>query len=454
MVDGLVPAHADGGPPLRVVPESLCTRCGVCDPICPTDVVRFDDRALPVIETEGCIACGLCVAVCPGVDFDYKAEYWQRFGVADPPRWLGGVYQSAWLCSSSSTDVRREGSGGGVVTQILMGLLAEGEIDAAVTVGAHPDDPLKPEPVVCRTPEELLATAGSKYCVVPQAKALRQVRRLPGRFAFVGVGCQIEGLRRLEGFNKSLARRKILTIGLACHGTLEREATTDLLERKRVPLRSVVRFRYRGGKFPGKFQAELPGEVRDLHRYEYKDSAYNYLFHLYTPSRCLDCPDFTAEFTDLSVTDFWVRDENGEYLHPEGASLVLCRNERAESLLRMLIAKGHLVGGAVSKDDVDRSFRHLDHEKRVAPFLRWERARRAGRFAPNYHLDPPAVTLSDRAWETLFRATFVFSRWRSTRRLMVWVLFSRFGDAVTWMNMRRKRRRARRRARRGGRFTH
>lgn len=448
MADGFVPVHEVGGPLLKVVPDSLCTRCGACDPICPTDVVRFDERAFPFIETEGCIACGLCVAVCPGIEFDYRQHYFERFGVDDPPSWLGGVYRSAWLCHSPRERVREAGSGGGVVSQILISLLETGEIDAAITAGADPADPLTPTPVICRTAEEVIASAGSKYCVVPQAKILRQVRKLPGRFAFVGVGCQIEGLRRLEGFNRSLARREILTIGLACHGTLEKEATTDLLEHRRVPLSSVIRFRYRGGPFPGKFQVDRPEGTLDLHRFEYKDSAYNYLFRLYTPSRCLDCPDFTAEFTDLSVTDFWVRNDKGDYLYPEGSSLVLCRSERGEAAMRRLIASGHLLGAEVGREDVDRSFRHLHREKRISPFLRWQRARRAGRPAPNYHLDAPTITLQDRLAEAFQRATFVFSHRRFTRRLMVAFFFSPLGDLVTFFNVKRKRWVGRRKARR------
>ena len=450
MLDGLVPAHLDGGPPLRVVPDSLCTRCGVCDPICPTDVIRFDERAYPVIETGGCIACGLCVVVCPGVEFDYREAYRERFGLDDPPSWLGGVMRSAWLCTSPRADVREAGSGGGVVTQILVGLLEAGRIDGALVVGSDPADPLTPAPMVCRTPAEVIAAAGSKYCVVPHARVLRDVRRVEGRFAFVGVGCQVEGLRRLEKLNRSLARRDLLTIGLACHGTLEKEATTDLLRHRRVPLGEVVSFRYRGGRFPGKFQAELPGGTRDLHRFEYKDSAYNYLFRLYTPERCLDCPDFTAEFTDLSVTDFWVRDDHGDYLYPEGASLVLCRTERGEEAVRTLLAEGALTGAEVARADVDRSFRHLHEEKRVMPFVRRERTAARGGLVPEYRLPPPPLTAADRRRERVFRWTFLFSHRRWTRRLMVAFFFSPLGDALTWLNMKRKRRAARRRARRAG----
>jgi coenzyme F420 hydrogenase subunit beta len=445
---GFVPAHEDGGSVLKVVPDHLCTRCGVCDPICPTDVIRFDQVGYPVIQTEGCIACGLCVDVCPGVRFDYREHYQKMFGIEDPPRRLAGFHRSAWLCRSPDSEVQRAGSGGGVITQILLGLLAEGEIDAALSVGQDPDNPLWPAPVISRTRDEIIATAGSKYCVVPHAKGLRQVRRSKERFAFVGVGCQVEGLRNLEKFNRSLARRSLLTIGLACHGTLEREATRTLLQHRRVPLPSVRRFHYRGGAFPGKFQAEMDdGSRRDMHNYEYKDAAYNYLFHLYTPQRCLDCPDFSAEFTDLSVADYWVRGEDGHYLHREGSSLVLCRTERGEEILRRLMAAGHLTGSPLEAAEVDRAFKPLWNEKRVSPFVRAARMRARDEIAPDYGLQPERpLTPADRRGERLQALTFIFSHSDFTRRLLVKLLFSPLGDLFTGLNIRRKRWQGKRRA--------
>jgi coenzyme F420 hydrogenase subunit beta len=420
----------------------------VCDPICPTDVIRFDRVGYPVIQTEGCIACGLCVDVCPGVRFDYRENYRQMFGIEEPPRRLAGFQRSAWLCRSPDPEVQQAGSGGGVITQILLGLLAEGEIDAALSVGQDPANPLWPAPAISRTRDEIIATAGSKYCVVPQAKGLRQVRRRKERFAFVGVGCQVEGLRNLEKFNRSLARRSLLTIGLACHGTLEREATQVLLQHRRVPLPSVRRFHYRGGAFPGKFQAEMDdGSRRDMHHYEYKDAAYNYLFHLYTPQRCLDCTDFSAEFTDLSVADYWVRGEDGHYLHREGSSLVLCRTRRGEEMLLRLMAAGHLAGSPMEAAEVDRAFQPLWKEKRVSPFVRAERLRARGETPPDYGLQPERpLTSSDRRGERLQALTFIFSHGDFTRRLMVKLLFSPLGDLFTGLNILRKRWLGKRRA--------
>ena len=438
--DGYLPLHDQEHPePLYVVPKDLCTRCGACDPICPVNCISFDERQYPVIDTSACVDCGLCVKVCPGIDFNYTAQYQRQFGVESPPESLGGTYESAFLAFANNPQVQAEGSGGGVVTQLLIGMVKEGVVDAALTVGYDPDDPVTPVPKICRTEEELRATAGSKYCVIPQTKVIRQVKTLEGKFAFVGVGCQIEGLRKLENIYKPLARREIVTIGLACHGTLEKEATTELIAHRRLSQEQIKRFFYRGDRFPGKFQIEtLDGNRIDLHRFDYKDGAYNYLYHLYTPQRCLMCPDYSAEFADISVSDFWVRGEDGEYLHPEGTTMVMCRTERGREILQQMRAKGYITAMPLGQREVDASFDHLYRDKRVSPFVRMQWREAEGLPAPQYHLPTPPPTADDLRQERLRQATFIFSKFKWTRKLMLVIFFSPFGTLFTAAKMRYK----------------
>lgn len=452
--DGYLPLHEQDDPQsLYVVPQDLCTRCGACDPICPVDCIDFNERQYPVIDTQACVDCGLCVKVCPGIEFNYTSEYKKMFAVEQPPESLGGVYETAWLAFANNPQVQAEGSGGGVVSQLLIGMLKEGIIDAGLTVGYAPDDPVTPVPVICRTEEEVRATAGSKYCVVPHAKVIREVKQLEGQFAFVGVGCQIEGLRKLETVYKRLARRDIITIGLACHGTLEKEGTTELLAHRRLPQQQFKRFFYRGGSFPGKFQIEtLDGKRIDLHKYDYKDGAYNYLYHLYTPQRCLMCPDYSAEFADISVSDFWVRGDDGEYLHPEGTTMIMCRNQRGKEIIAKMRAQGYITAMPLGQQEVESSFHHLHHDKRVAPFVRIQWREADGKKAPQYHLDVPEPTKEENRKESLRQATFIFSRYQWTRKLMLIIFFSRFGELFTALKMRYKAFKAAKRARKASRY--
>lgn len=46
--------------------EQLCTRCGECLKLCPTQVIRLGDGAFPVVDFSlgECLLCGDCVTAC------------------------------------------------------------------------------------------------------------------------------------------------------------------------------------------------------------------------------------------------------------------------------------------------------------------------------------------------------------------------------------------------------
>jgi L-aspartate semialdehyde sulfurtransferase ferredoxin len=46
--------------------DDLCTHCGVCVAICPTEALYTDKKTMKVIfDSDKCIACELCVKACP-----------------------------------------------------------------------------------------------------------------------------------------------------------------------------------------------------------------------------------------------------------------------------------------------------------------------------------------------------------------------------------------------------
>jgi ferredoxin len=51
--------------PLRIAPfvdEMLCTKCGICIPVCPTGVITMDDKLR--INSDNCIRCCACTRTC------------------------------------------------------------------------------------------------------------------------------------------------------------------------------------------------------------------------------------------------------------------------------------------------------------------------------------------------------------------------------------------------------
>jgi ferredoxin len=62
------PKNSPAAPPpveLPVVDETLCTACGLCPAVCPTDCLAMDAYLPWLPRPAHCVSCGLCVAVCP-----------------------------------------------------------------------------------------------------------------------------------------------------------------------------------------------------------------------------------------------------------------------------------------------------------------------------------------------------------------------------------------------------
>jgi ferredoxin len=46
--------------------DALCTHCGACVTICPTEALYVDRKTMKVLfDSDKCIACELCVKACP-----------------------------------------------------------------------------------------------------------------------------------------------------------------------------------------------------------------------------------------------------------------------------------------------------------------------------------------------------------------------------------------------------
>jgi len=61
--------------------ESKCNFCGLCEAVCPTQVIKItkQDKQLAFEET-GCVYCGKCVKVCPVGAWEGKNGFILYFG--------------------------------------------------------------------------------------------------------------------------------------------------------------------------------------------------------------------------------------------------------------------------------------------------------------------------------------------------------------------------------------
>lgn len=379
--------------------EALCTRCGTCVGACPTQALRLNDRLFPEWIPDRCTDCGLCHRTCPGARVPYRHLTRLTFGHDRDLNTFDGHVLETFVGYCTDERIRQGGAGGGIATAFCWDLLKHGDVDGCIVARMRHDRPWLGEAFIARTYEELLESQGSKYTIIPVNHIFQEVRRLPGRFAYVALPCQVHGFRLLLEEEPALREKIPYVVGLYCGGSLEPHMVTELLAARGLRPDEIRDFKFRGGDWPGRMQAILKnGEVRDLHHSNYKDGAYNYFTSLYMPERCQTCIDGSGQFADLSVSDAWTRDETGKYRF-ESHSRILARTPVGVDMLHRALARGTICGQDVTRDPDYTTHKIQTKRKGTNAPLRTARRLRAGKPAPIYDRPPPDASFRERATE-------------------------------------------------------
>jgi coenzyme F420 hydrogenase subunit beta len=413
--------------------------------ICPTSVLALDKDGYPVVENlSSCTDCELCVKVCPGDSFDALGTAKKLFDAAPDPRDIHGVFLEASLAHASDANLREDSSSGGVITALLLSLLEHGEIDGAVVVVSDEKEKWKGKAIVARNREQLLLSTKSKYAIVPTNSVLGELQSTPGRYALVGLPCQIHGYHKAIELDRRLKDRIVLTIGLFCHAAVEHDpmrAIWNRIENKD----QVVRFISRVGKHPGAPHVEYSdGTLRPVYFPEKTSwrpnsmEILNILYRLYTPPRCFTCYDATAEFAELADGDPWMAPPADHIDFREGYSFCLIRTNRGKEAFRQAMTSGNLKVFPLERQIARTSNTMMGEEKRWRAFRIIETLRRQGRAIPSYGFELPPLRGKHFVLTEINIFTHIFSFIRKGRGTILAFTFSPLGWLLLRLNHERR----------------
>ena len=437
--------------PWHVAADGLCVRCGACFKMCPLDLIHTDADLFPRIteaDLKRCKDCDLCMRPCPA-DVDYPALSKRIFGRATEPQDAVGVLREVYVGHSLNSRTRAAGSSGGAGTELLAHLLRTGAAEQVLVCGMEPEHPWLPRPFLATTEDEVISAAQSKYTIVPQMQDLGPITKWKKRTAVIGLPCHLHALRKLEAWRPALTENIVMMIGLACHSTLERDATLKLLEVHGIRPEDVARLEYRGGEhWPRGVQVTLKnGEVHRVRALDIK-AAFNYLKCFYSPDRCLLCTDYSAELSDVTVMDPWIRDASGNHPYQEGWSLLLSRTQRGQALIDRAAADHSLHVEKIDRTLLASQFDPVVKSKKKGAFIRIGERRGRGLPVPDYGFPIPAPTAGERRAEFVASLLRLPGRHAWSRDLGMRLAFSRLGDWLMRMRTAQKIRNAAARARR------
>ncbi len=328
----------------EVVTSGLCTGCAACVVVCPYDVLEYDDaegRYKPWhVDAEGgrddCThgvkGCTLCTRACPRFrDWETEVDTFM-FGRDRTEEEVSGISSSIVLARATNPEVLEVGQDGGFVSALLIWALEHDQIDAALVSDLEGDGTTwKAVPSVARTPEEILATAGSRYTYCANTMAYAEATGGGAeRLALGGMGCQTSATAIMSARKAGkVARRFSLSIGLLCSKTFDDAIFSELFEARYGLKREEIKKMNIKGVF------QLWMRDGSYHEVPLKEA------HAWTREGCKACPDFAAEHADISTGGIGAFND---------WTLTIIRTERGREVFDAMVADGAVEVRSIEDD--------------------------------------------------------------------------------------------------------
>lgn len=208
-----------------------------------------------------------------------------------------GSYLRLVTAQTTNSVILDMAQNGGVVTGLLTYALEKKVIDGAIVSAIGKEIPFCPVPMLAKTSQEILESAGTRYSYSPNVQILSEVSKQDVKaIAFVGTPCQITAVRRMQERKLDCARAVKLLIGLMCSEAFSYE---DLIikhvqNQLGVNLRKVRK-------------TQIVGNEMIITTDETKIAVHLAEIKKFARKSCKKCLDFSAELADLSMGSLGLR---------------------------------------------------------------------------------------------------------------------------------------------------
>lgn len=282
----------------KTVDNNLCCSCGICKAVCPKFCIEYKKNMgqyVPIIDKEQCIKCGLCLELCPGIHTNYKQIY-KNLGQEYPKDIFVGNYIYCLNAFSRDEQIRKNGTSGGVITNIIQYLLKEKKYECAFLVDTfNYDKQVDVNKYDCI--DDYKNISKSRYVSVSQANLIKHIIEYPTeKIIVVAVGCTVYGITKIIQKYK-LNRNNYLILGLFCDNSLS-YYIFDYFNQNNQLKDLYFRNKEKSG-WPGDVKLILKNGEEKYYPAKKRQEVKRY-FQL---ERCCYCIDKLNQLADISIGD-------------------------------------------------------------------------------------------------------------------------------------------------------
>jgi coenzyme F420 hydrogenase subunit beta len=330
-----------------VISSSMCIGCGACEMADSSVKVTLNPTKL-IYEPESPGGPD-AAAVCPAVRVDFAGLQGRLF----PDQEIGpyGVVDAVYLAQSTDVDRNVKASSGGLVKELLLELMASGEVDGVIALDHVAGVEFAGR--IVTDPDEIDTLPGSIYHNLRQTPTLQLLAENPGRFVVVGIPCQLEGLFSYVFSRAPELRQRIhTTIGLLCGWQYSHHSLRAMGQYLDFDPDDIEHVAYRGGGPVGKLSVTTSdGRTHSASRRV--SFGYQVAFdrHFNTP-RCHLCVNHSNFLADIVVGDAWLP---STVFTKTGISLIICRKPSTKDLIAGLEQRGRIVTYEATTEEIRES---------------------------------------------------------------------------------------------------
>ena len=391
----------------EVINPGNCFHCGLCEGLSNNLFKMKETTKGPIPKLtrkpniEDINDLKKIIFACPGRGVPYN--FLSKKLEAKKKNKVIGNYNSLFICSSSSKEIRKKASSGGVVRSILLELIKSKKVDYVCVLDEKKNKILKFDTLITKNLQEIMDISQSIYQTTPLLHKLKKLRKNKV-YCFVGLPEHIASLRILKiKFPDEFKHIKYL-IGIYSGTNMYPGAINFFLKGNNINyLNEIKKLNWRHGEWPGKLRIILKNKrILSLKKFYY-----NYLIPFFISKSCMITPDFTAELSDISIGDAWSPKLESK---GHGYSVVISRSNDFDQILHKLKIKKDLELNKVDLKETISMHAHMIEFKKIGSYIRIQKLKKKGP-VPLYDLKPNYVSFSRKIVEDFIGfIIFIFSK--------------------------------------------